>query len=637
LKYRPDIDGLRALAVVPVVFYHLGTNWVPGGFVGVDIFFVISGFLITGLLAAEIDAGDYSVARFYVRRARRIFPALFFMCLCYAGFALVYYLPNEVEAFRQSLLATTLFVSNIHFYLTQDYFGAAANTKPLLHTWSLAVEEQFYIVFPLLLFLLRRRAPAAERWILLAMAGASLAVSIHLSDADPTAAFYLPHSRAWELLIGSLLAVGGLPVVRKPVVAEVLALIGLALIAFSLLEYGRRTPFPGVAALAPCIGAALIIHTGSQVSTMTSRVLAFAPVRFIGLISYSLYLWHWPIDVGLRLFVQPLSQLNKIEAVVASFIAATLSWKFVEAPFRRGSSRIAQRPALVAAGAAMMALLLVAVVLHPFSIRRWDLSPAEQKVLALQDQHFGSFMREGTCFLTADIDDFAQYDRATCLRLSTTQKNFLLIGDSHAADLWPGLARVNTEVNLMQATSSGCKPVINSVGSRRCTALMQYIFRDFLPTTTHLDAILLSARWLSEDLPDAKATAAALTRYADKVVILGPAVEYQHPLPRTVTVSLATGDPSLVARDLALEVAATDRLFRRQLADSGALYFSIYDALCPKSHCQVLDSEGMPLEFDTDHFTLNGSVYVAQRIQESGVLGLPRTMAAKVIEKVAGR
>jgi peptidoglycan/LPS O-acetylase OafA/YrhL len=619
MRYRPDVDGLRAVAVVPVVLYHLGIRAVPGGFVGVDIFFVISGYLITRLISEEIDSGRYSITGFYVRRARRIFPALFFMCACCMVFALVEYLPDEIESFRNSLVATTLFGSNIYFYLTQGYFAPKASTIPLLHTWSLAVEEQFYVVFPLLLLFLRRKVASFENLILWALVLTSLATSAWLVEQDANAAFYLPLSRAWELLIGSLVALDRLPAVRGRALAETLGAVGLGLILYSIFGFNHRTPFPGLAALAPCVGAALVIHAGKEAKPVSSRLLALEPVRFVGLISYSLYLWHWPIDVAMRVFVTPLTLVNKLEALVGSFGAAVASWKWVEQPFRRGPFRLRNTGSLVTAGAAMAALLLIAVVLPPASIRRWNLTPEEQAVLAVETHDFGQVMRAGKCFLTGKREA-NHFDEEACLHLSTTRANYLILGDSHAADLWPGLSRMVPDVNLMQATASGCKPLLHTTGADFCTDLMEFMFTQFLPKH-HVQGILLSGRWLADDADRARETVEALGRYADRVVLLGPAIEYQHPLPRTVVVSMDSHDPSWIERDRAVEVRLADRVFARRMANSPARYFSLYDAICPETGCLVFDSAGMPVEFDTDHFTLNGSIEVARRLRAAGIFG----------------
>ncbi|RMH46375.1 MAG: acyltransferase [Alphaproteobacteria bacterium] len=252
--YRADIDGLRALAVLPVVLFHAGVPGFSGGYVGVDVFFVISGYLITGILAAETSAGRLSILGFYERRVRRILPALIAVCAVTAAAALAVMMPQDLREFGRSLAGAMLFFSNFVFAAGAGYFDAPAETKPLLHTWSLSIEEQFYLIFPWVMLWLRGRW---RRPVLLALLGASLAASIAGVRFDPENAFFMPHLRAWELLLGGLIALGWPP--AAPRLAPALGLAGLALVLGPVFLYDRATPFPGLAALAPCIGAGLVI------------------------------------------------------------------------------------------------------------------------------------------------------------------------------------------------------------------------------------------------------------------------------------------------------------------------------------------------------------------------------------------
>jgi len=621
-KYRPDIDGLRAVAVLPVLFYHFGISLAPGGFVGVDIFFVISGYLITSLISAEMHEGTYSIRNFYVRRARRIFPALFVMCAVTALFVLLFCLPSDAKRFSSSLAAATLFGSNIYFYLTADYFAAAAETQPLLHTWSLAVEEQFYIVFPLILLQVRRCFGQRERQIMVVLALLSLGLSIWLVRTDQAGAFYLLHSRAWELLLGALLALGSFPAVRSRLSAGALGILGLALIAGSVLLYRETMPFPGLAALAPCVGAGLLIHTGKDASLLSARALSLAPVRFIGLISYSLYLWHWPIDVIARYFAfwygwDPELKVYKLALLAVSFAAAILSWHFVEKPFRQRPYRLGSTAALSTSAATMALLVVAAGLVYPLSQRFWQMPESAERVLATLD--YRPTNAERSCFLGPKTNDFRFFNQAGCLALSDTKENWLLIGDSQAADLWAGLSGVNPEINLMQGTASGCKPLLDLEGERRCTDLMRFLFADFIPKH-RFDTILLSARWGSGNIADVRKTANMLKRYAGRVVVLGPRVEYKQDLPWLLAASMLKHDPSVVDRSRLGKQKQTDRLFADQLRQDGIGYVSLYAALCPEGRCRVTDKDGLPLAFDYGHLTASGSTFVAQQIKRSGAL-----------------
>jgi peptidoglycan/LPS O-acetylase OafA/YrhL len=345
VRHRADIDGLRAIAVVPVVLFHAGVSRVSGGFVGVDIFFVISGYLITSLILGEMAEGRFSLASFYERRIRRIFPALFAVLAVCVVVAALLFLPRELKSFDRSLLATTFFVSNIYFYSGLGYFAAPPDTLPLLHTWSLAIEEQFYIVFPLLLSLVIAFGRRVWIGLIAALFLLSLAASIWVTRLNPDAAFYLAPMRVWELMLGALLAARLLPRIGSQAVREMLALAGIALIGYAVFAFSPATPFPGSAALIPCLGAALVIYAGEDDgTTLAGKVLSLWPLAFVGLISYSLYLWHWPLLVFARYWtIVPLTVWQSAAIVTTSFILAAFSWRYIEQPFLRKRPAIPRR------------------------------------------------------------------------------------------------------------------------------------------------------------------------------------------------------------------------------------------------------------------------------------------------------
>ncbi|TCD48559.1 acyltransferase family protein [Chlorobium sp. N1] len=357
INYRADIDGLRAVAVLAVLFFHTDIPGFSGGYVGVDIFFVISGYLITLILLKEIDRQDFSIARFYERRIRRIFPALFPML---AFVILVGSYLFDAKAFKelgQGVQATTLFASNLDlFWFKSDYFAAPSLQKPLLHTWSLAVEEQFYIFFPLvLLFISRYLQRRYLLWIILASL-LSLGVSIWGIHYKPSPTFYLMPTRAWELLAGSLLALGIVQQAPSPRISNALSLFGIALIGYSITMYDDSTLFPGYNAIAPVLGACLIIVAGGGAQMpYLNTVLALRPMVFIGLISYSLYLWHWPlVAFGKYVLMRPFTGYESLGVIVTSLVVATFSWKYIEQPFRGKQMMLPERKQLFAAAAAVM-------------------------------------------------------------------------------------------------------------------------------------------------------------------------------------------------------------------------------------------------------------------------------------------
>jgi len=327
LKYRAEIDGLRALAVVPVILFHAGFELFGGGFVGVDVFFVISGYLITTILIEDLEKDQFSLINFYERRARRILPALFFVMLVCIPFAWMWMLPSQMKGFSQSLVAVSLFSSNILFWRESGYFEAAAEEKPLLHTWSLAVEEQYYVLFPIFLFLAWQFGKHRVFWMIVVMAAISLLLSEWGWRHEATGNFYLAPTRAWELFSGSIAAF----VVQKRGVKSnnALSLVGLTAIIFSIFAYDRTTPFPSLHALIPVIGVVLLVLYADK-ETLVAKLLSTKAFVGVGLISYSAYLWHQPLFAfaKIRLSEEPPMLLMAMLSAT-SLTLAVASWTLV--------------------------------------------------------------------------------------------------------------------------------------------------------------------------------------------------------------------------------------------------------------------------------------------------------------------
>ena len=340
MKYRPEIDGLRALAVVPVILFHAGFELFSGGFIGVDVFFVISGYLITTILIEDIENKRFNLLNFYERRARRILPALFFVMLVCIPFAWMWMLPDPLENFGQSLVAATLSANNILLYLTSGYWDLASEFKPLLHTWSLGVEEQYYVIFPLLLLLTWRFGKGIVLLSIIVITSVSLALSEWLSRENSEAAFFLIHTRAWELLAGSICAFF---VQRRGVQKNnPLALLGLAAIIFVIFFYDETTPFPSAYTLAPVLGVVLLVLYADN-KTLAAKFLSTKGFVGIGLVSYSAYLWHQPLFAFSKIHqkTEPSLLLNAV-LIFATFLLSYASWKYIEKPFRNKSMINAQ-------------------------------------------------------------------------------------------------------------------------------------------------------------------------------------------------------------------------------------------------------------------------------------------------------
>jgi peptidoglycan/LPS O-acetylase OafA/YrhL len=462
--YRPDIDGLRALAVLPVLFYHTELPGFSGGYVGVDIFYVISGYLITSIIAKDILAGRFSFVSFYERRIRRIFPALFGVVLFCILAGAVFLEPNEFASFGKSLLAMTFFVSNIYFKRTggvDGYFGNEAHSQVLLHTWSLSVEEQFYLFFPTVLILLSLVAKKRVRECLWGGVAVSFAINVWAMHHSPRAAFYLLIPRAWELLLGALLAVRAIPLLKSQWAREIVNLTGLGLIAWAVVMFTHTTEFPGYAALSPCVGAAMIIYAGENGESMVRKVLSFRPLVFIGVISYSLYLYHWPIIVFTKyLSVGALSTATTVFVIVFSLLMPFISYEFIEAPFR-GSDSVFNRRQIFTFGAvtsiASAALGMTIYANHGIPGR---FSAPTRELIAANAERKNDY--EEVCSNWKKM--FASMaDVTLCTVGDQSGKKILFWGDSHIQQLYPLVEKVYEEralpdMGAIFAIAAGCSP-----------------------------------------------------------------------------------------------------------------------------------------------------------------------------------
>ena len=613
-RYRSDIDGLRATAVLPVVAFHAGLALVPGGFVGVDVFFVISGYLICGVIAREIAEGRFSLATFYKRRILRIVPAFVAMLLATSALAYHFMLPTELDDFSRSLLAATSSVSNIFFAGQSGYFDAPALAKPLLHTWSLGVEEQFYVVFPLLLMLVARRAPGRLRTIVAGMAAVSLLAAIALYVRLPISVFYEMPFRFWELALGALAALGTIPAPKTALTRNAAGAFGLALILFAVFRFSAATPFP-VATLVPCLGAVLVILAGETGSSVAGRCLSLRPVVFVGLISYSLYLWHWPIIVfqnaDAMIFHDSSTYAAKLGLIALSLAVAALSWRFIEQPFRRGAPRFTLPLTFGAAGAGAAVLAGVALFALASNGAAFRFPPAAVAISAYLGYNPDQAYRQDRCFVAR----FGDFDRPDCLHLASDRPNVLLMGDSHGAHLWWGLSSTFTDVNVLQATASGCKPLVigGLMESPECRALMTYVFGDFLKGHK-VDEVLLSAQWREADVPKIAATLAALRQAGVTPVLVGPIPQYDYALPRLLADAIRYDAPGLPDTHRAAGIRVLDGTLRDLAAKTGTRYISLVDTLCQDGRCAEYAARGVPVQFDYGHLTAEGSTLVAQRL-----------------------
>jgi peptidoglycan/LPS O-acetylase OafA/YrhL len=635
-KYRPDIDGLRAVAVLSVLAFHLGWGRMAGGFVGVDVFFVISGYLISAIVFSEVATSSFSILAFYERRIRRIFPALFGMLIVFSMVASFYLLPTEFVDFAKSLLAAATSSSNFYFWKHSGYFDSPTSS-PLLHTWSLAVEEQFYILFPIFLVAVRRFFPERLRIAVVVLFFASLVTSVVMVRIDAVTAFYMPYTRAWELLLGTILSLGMFPRMHSLLMRNVATLAGIGLILYSIASYNPHTPFPGLAALPPCIGSVLIIGAGEFGSSLVGSVLSWRPLVFIGLISYSLYLWHWPViilhEMGLSVnlhSILPLRYANQFAAVrfdmymeiAISFALAILSWRFVERPFRSRPLRVGRLPLFAISAAAMVAVIVFSGAVIFAGGFKGRFPPASVKVASFLGNHDAlSFGRVGGCFVT-EPKSSAVLDNDQCLRTVEGKRNYLLIGDSLAGALWSGLSSSLPDDHVLLASVSNCKPFVHPVGSPDCKKEMDYIFQTYLPAHT-IQALLLEGRWKPENMDGLTETVEWAKQHQLPVIVFGPVPEYDAPLPRLLAYSIAWHEPDLANRHRVASRGVMDAQMQSLAAGTWHVpYISLYQAICTGEDCvEYADAaHEVPLMNDIGHLNEFGSALVVRRLIDRGEL-----------------
>ncbi|HKL04774.1 MAG TPA: acyltransferase family protein, partial [Roseovarius sp.] len=489
MKYRREIDGLRAVAVVPVILFHAGLSLFAGGYVGVDVFFVISGYLITTIIIAERDEGRFSILRFYERRARRILPALFLVMALCVPFAWMWMPPDAFNDFLRSTAFAALFISNVHFWENVGYFAIDAELRPLLHTWSLAVEEQYYVFFPLLMALLGVFRRAKHIVVIGLLATASLALSEWGWRNYPDQNFFFTFSRMWELFAGSICA---FIVFKRPVAPNgPAAALGLGMVLYSVFFYDGSVPFPSVYALMPVVGTSLVLLFAQQ-GTLVARVLSMKLPVAIGLVSYSAYLWHQPLFAFARLrsLHEPALWIMLLLAVL-SFGLAALSWRYVEQPFRAGPRKLfAGRPALFGASLAGIAVF-VAFGLGGMQLGWADarlagrMTPFYQQIM---DSTAGSAL-SGECLSATDGDKNAA-KFCTVFKGQADGETVAVFGDSHAQAILPAFEQYSndTGVRVVKAISAGCAPLIGT-----------YVLNGNFPLGTCHDLGQAQARFVAEN------------------------------------------------------------------------------------------------------------------------------------------
>ena len=636
LTYRADIDGLRAVAVISVILFHAGFELFGGGYVGVDVFFVISGYLITSIIVDDIREGRFSLIAFYERRARRILPALFFVAFCCLPFAWIWLDPRGLKDFAQSLFAVATFSSNILFYMESGYFDTTTELKPLLHTWSLAVEEQFYILFPLLLLITWRIGRKAVLATTVSLFVLSLGLAHWGSNTLPAAAFFLLPGRIWELLLGAFCAFylsqkkpasyGSFNQITNTQRDQAASALGLLLIGIAVFGFDEHTPTPGLYTLLPTVGTALLILFCTQ-GTLIGRILGSRPMVGVGLISYSAYLWHQPLFAFARhgYGIQIVGYEPIIFALLSAvtLLLAWASWTYIEKPFRN-TSIYSSKQILTISLAATVTLAALGWLGHINKGFRdyyyaHRVVPEASEMLRWLDykstDEFTVNSAYGKCLYGAAHVGFATFDKEACLKLDKEKTNILLMGDSHAAHFAHALKQSLPAMNVMQATASGCRPLLPADGKQGCIELINFIFDEFL-IHNNVDAIVLSGRWQESDLTRFAPTIDYLSARVSRVIVFGPTMEYTHDVPLLISKAMTGNSAPDIPDYFRIESRyRTDQAMKEIIKNTGlASYKSVTDILCPERRCITYLDEQTPIAWDTDHFTPMGARYVIERM-----------------------
>lgn len=625
MKYRAEIDGLRALAVMPVLLFHAGFDLFSGGFVGVDVFFVISGYLITTILIQDLEKDQFSIVNFYERRARRILPALFMVMLVCVPFAWLWMLPSQMEDFSHSLIAVSLFASNILFWRESGYFAATAEEKPLLHTWSLSVEEQYYVLFPIFLILTWRFKKNRVFWMIVVMAAISLVLSEWGWRNKGTANFYLAPTRAWELFAGSIAAF----IVQKKGIQKnnLLAFMGLTAILFAIFAYDETIPFPSVYTLVPVLGVVLLVLYAEK-DTFVAKLLGMKAFVGIGLISYSAYLWHQPLFAFTRIkSIEQPSSYFKLLLIILSLLLAYVSWRFVEKPFR--SKAKVKRATIFSFS--IMGLIFFAGLGYSGLLTK--LSEARYSSVALFQPLFPS-RENGYCFLSFENNSIKPSKNiADCVLTSGFDgAHGLIIGDSFAAQydpFWTLLAK-DFGVNLTAVTTNSCFPTFDNnfiikaddAALKQCRINRRY----FREKHNHYDFVIIGAAWgdyRENDILTELQNITTALKGKPLVIISAPKhvardnIEIYNKFNIIRSSAVKHKDVTSIKDDLMVKA---NRMLKNYSNENKTVFFISREGLFGKNQGHSLEwmPNGLPYHSDKRHISIQGAKQVFENFKKSG-------------------
>lgn len=599
--FRLDINGLRFIAVSMVVLFHFKFSGFYGGYAGVDVFFVISGFLMQEICSREIGKKGW-VINFYKKRFRRIYPALLF-AVTFTFFLILYSeTPQGVyEGFLQTISSLT-FTSNIYYQLfTGDYFATTAEFNWLLHTWSLSVEWQYYLLFPLALWL-STKVGRFKSIFYLSVILFSIATCIYFGPHHLKANFYLLPTRAWELMTGALVSTLTFRN-RIPRITEILSITTLVLFTICSKDSGI---WPSAITLIPVLSTAILLHANVGNEKTLLRGFIF---QKIGSASYSIYLFHWPIVAFMANNAIEFTTLNSIIALIISTALGFISYNHLEGFF-------VKRDNILMASAVTLSALFFIITKTEIS-KHWISEDAiildKYRLYTSSEKYKHQFgMDVGQCFISSANENKISLDKK-CLSISNTKKNILLIGDSHAAHISGSMRKVFGEYNILQATASGCMPIKESNGELRCTRLMDYIYNDFL-LKHHIDYIIISAHWSNskDENLNSKLLNTIKNIKDSKIFIIGQTKSFTMDFYKIAQKTPRSDIEKFVKVDSRLKNKELSQFFERK----GFKYVDIFDANCVNNECVYFTDNKIPMLFDDNHLTQEWSDRYAKIIKE---------------------
>ncbi|WP_353432633.1 acyltransferase family protein [Polynucleobacter sp. MWH-UH23A] len=621
-KYRADIDGLRAVAVLSVLIFHAFPEWLPGGFIGVDVFFVISGYLISTIIFENCNEKCFSFLEFYSRRINRIFPSLLVVLAFSYAFGWLNLLADDFAQLGKHIAGGAGFISNLVLWNESGYFDKAAELKPLLHLWSLGIEEQFYFVWPLAIYFIVRW-PKKLLPFIVAIALLSFGLNVAYINANPVATFYSPITRFWELLIGSLLAY--LTVYRSPVLhaiqekyQSVLSALGLTLILLGSFILNQKSAFPGWWALMPTVGAALVIGAGTNAGC-NKGLLSNKGLVWFGLISFPLYLWHWPLLAFARLQEgETPSLMIRAALVLLSIILAWVTYRFVEKPIRFNASYRTHKN---------IALVFLMIVIAYLGYNCFD-----RKGIAFRHKFFMKEIsgytfdkvaeqRQRTCFLMDIGDDVNNFSK-TCIHNDRPYK-LVLWGDSHGGSLYPGFAELeksNAKIAVTQFTAAGCGGLLPTEEQGPfCRRANELAMKEILNLKPNL--VVIYKAWSPFYYPLIKPTIELLHEHGIQVLIVGPTPRWKDDLPKVVYRYWKKHKelpPAYYGESLDPNIYQMDEQLRKIAQENHALYYSAWDRLCNLDGCltRIPKTDNALTTLDEDHITPAAARYLVQGLNQ---------------------